>query len=635
LLRSRRAQLVVVTAGLLIAGGLPAVASVLDRPVATATVSSPTQAGAQARIVATAPTKVTVVIKGKRVSKRVARPTRLQNRRGSVWVPSRRAVTARSGRVVYRIAAPAVTTKYRVTAPAKTVRISRVVSGRTVTKRARLRAWTSPVTTVTIAGPSQTPTSSPSQSPSQTPTQGPSQTPTQGPTQTPSQTPTQTPTQDPQGTEPWVTGYYLGYYWDVGDMLAPEDVDMSALTHFMFGRTAPGGGDWLGNDDDPVVYPDYPYEAGELIPAAGSAHRPGYAPDGSGRSVEEYLVDKAHDAGKKALVMVGGMGDGPAFIRSSADGVRKQFAKSIVDYLVAHDYDGFDLDWEDCLKGESNCGEAEGDDPVSGAEVQRRLMALIADVRAEAAKRPRYAKEPVLITFPGYTLTPGDSDDFATEPDGTVSNRAVKWRVDIANAVDQYNLMSYGIGTTWWDGGWDSWFSSALKGAGPGHPRDLASSIDAYVAGGVPRDRIGVGIGFFGIYYGPKITGPRQSLDAKGNTVYEDNDNDLGYGYLDRMGYTRNGTLRWDEESQSTYRTYEQFGAQGYVPPHNSQHPLDETRVPAGFLSYEDERAIEAKGAYVKETGAGGTIIWALNYGWVERTQKQPLLAAVKHAFLE
>lgn len=606
----------------LIAGGLPALASTMESSPAQQERTAPP---APVVITVTAPTRAATKIHGRTAVRKVARPTQLQRRSGNTWTVAERVRTTRAGKVTYRIARPSVTTEYRVLAPAKTVQLRRSVNGHVVKNDVRLRAWKSPVRTVTITklDPSQTPTANPSHSPSQSPTQS------------PTGTPSQTPTQDPQGKKPWVTGYYLGYHWDVGDMLAPEDVDMSALTHFMFGRTAPADGVFKGDPNRPDIYPDYPYEVGDLIPMAGTAHEAGLAPDDSGRSVEEYLVDRAHDAGKKALVMLGGMGDGPAFIRASADGVRKDFAKSIVDYLVEHDYDGFDLDWEDCLKGESFCGEADPDHPLPADEVQRRLMALIADVRAEAATRPRYAGQPVLITFPGYTLTPGDPDDFASEPDGTVTNKAVKWRVDIAKAVDQYNLMSYGIGTTWNGAGWDSWFSSALKGAGPGHPRDLASSIDAYVAGGVPRDRVGVGIGFFGIYYGPTITGPRQNTDE--NNIYESDDNALGYGYLDEMGFTRNGTLHWDEESQSTYRTYEQFGDEGYVAP--QEYDWEGNPIPlrnaAGFLSYEDERAIQAKGDYVKETGAGGAILWALNYGWVERTQSNPLLAAVKHAFLE
>lgn len=421
-----------------------------------------------------------------------------------------------------------------------------------------------------------------------------------------------------------MTGYYGGYFWEVGDMLAPEDVDMSAMTHFVFGRVAPGGGSLTGEPDSPN-YPDYPYEPGDLVPGAGSAQRPNRAPDGSGRSVEDYLIDRAHDAGTEALLMLGGDGyDGRGFLLSTTDDVRPRFVDSIVDYLVEHDYDGVDVDWENCLSGDQDCGEAANQPPVSAAEARRRLTALIADIRTEAATRARYADDPVLITFPGYPL----NNNYQLE-DG----RAPQWKAEIAKVVDQYNLMSYGIGTTYNGAEWDSWFSGALTGAGPKHPIDIASSMDAYVAAGVPRDRIGLGIGFYGIYYGPEITGPRQNTNT--NEIWEIADADLGYGALDRMGYLSNGTQHWDEEAQSTYRTYEQYGAAGYVPPFNAQYPLDDDRYPAGFLSYEDPRSIHAKGEWVKGTGAGGAIIWLLNYGWVPRTQTNPLLDAVKDAFLE
>ena len=97
-------------------------------------------------------------------------------------------------------------------------------------------------------------------------------------------------------------------------------------------------------------------------------------------------------------------------------------------------------------------------------------------------------------------------------------------------------------------------------------------------------------------------------------------------GRLDELGYLDHGTLHWDEEAKSTYRVYD---GDGFVP------EGDPGRYAAGFLSYEDERSIAAKGQWVRETGVGGTIIWMIGYGWVERLQQNPLLDAVKESFLE
>lgn len=396
----------------------------------------------------------------------------------------------------------------------------------------------------------------------------------------------------------WVTGYYVGYYWDWDLAQPPESLDMTAMTHLVFGRVAPGGGSLDG-------------AAGEVVKGGGTSHDAGGAPDGSGDSVETYLIKKAHASGTKALLMLGGDGeDGIGFLLSTTNAMRPTFVKRVVDYLVAHDYDGVDVDWENELEGNAELG-------VTADEARRRLKALIVELREEAASRPRYstADRRVLITYPSYP----QSINFL-EPGGKVE----QWLADIANLVDQFNLMSYGVGTAFNGAGWDSWFSGPIFGATGTRPVDLDTSVKAYVATGVPRGKIGIGIGFYGMYFGPEITGPRQNTDE--NEIWETNDNALAYFELVRKGYLSNGTYHWDEEARVGYRTY---GPGGYVP------SVDPGSNPAGFLSYEDERSIAAKGAWVRETGLGGTIIWTVNYGYLTSTGQNPLLAATKQAFLQ
>lgn len=403
------------------------------------------------------------------------------------------------------------------------------------------------------------------------------------------------------GRTPWVTGYYAGWFWN--NWYQPQDVDMTAMTHFVFGRVAPGGGSLGG-------------EPGGIELGAVSAQEPNPFPPNDGGTVEDWLVQEAHAAGTEALLMLGGDGfDGRGFVASTTDALRPTFVENVVDYLVAHDYDGVDVDWENCLGGPAQeCGV-----DISDEEARRRLHALILELRAEMATRPRYADDPGLITFPGYAQAAK-----WLEPGGTVE----QWRADTALLVDQYNLMTYGIGTTWYGEGWDSWFSGALDGEDlAGHPFSIDSSVEAYVATGVPRERLGMGIGFYGIYYGPTVTEPRQDLTH--NDVYEVSDSTLAWSRLVEDGYLDHGQLSWDEAASSTYRTYdEEYGEQGYVP------PSDRDREPAGFLSYEDERSIAAKGAYARETGLGGTILWVLNYGALP-DGTNPLLDAVAESFLD
>ena len=397
----------------------------------------------------------------------------------------------------------------------------------------------------------------------------------------------------PVTDKPWVTGYYLGYFWDY--IYPPEAVDMSTLTHLLFARVAPGSGTLGG-------------QPGQVVKGAGTGHDPGLSPDGV-NSVEDYLVKKAHAAGKKAVLMLGGEGDGDGFLRSATNAVRPAFVRNLVNYLVTHDYDGIDVDWEDRLEGSAPLG-------VSAAEAQRRAIALITELRAEANTRPRYqGGRNFLITFPGYLVSIND-----LPRDGPRAGMVEQWQADIANLVDQYNLMSYGIGSAWNQADWYSWFSSPIYGAQPHTPRDLDTSIAAYVKTGVPRGRIGIGIGFYGIFYGPSITGPRQ--DTTHNNIFEVQDRPLRYSELARMGDFSRGTYTWDELSKVGYRSY----PGGFSPAGSGINP-------AGFLSYEDELSIAAKGIYVRQTGLGGTIIWAINYDHMP-DGSSPLLGAVKRNFL-
>lgn len=402
------------------------------------------------------------------------------------------------------------------------------------------------------------------------------------------------------GARPWVTAYYLGYYMTDGTFgQPPHSIDMDAMTHLVIGRVAPGSGS-LGGDP------------GEVLEGALNFHNPA-ASRYPGIAEEDYLIDRAHDNGVKTLLMIGGMGDGEGFIRSSSDAMRPTFVDNIVDYMVEHDYDGVDLDWEDNL--------SDGGAGVDGTESLRRLVALIHDIRTEANSRPRYrgANDPVLITFPGYGLSRNDY------PDGTTGEPAVpveQWRLDIANAVDQYNLMSYGIGSVYDAQGWQSWFTSPIFGESGSTPFSLDYSVRKYVAAGVPRSRLGIGIGFFGIYYNPGVFEPYQDF-----TRLELDDNALAWNRLREDGYFNTGRVEWHDLSKSTYRVYS--GA-GHRPP-----PPDHTRAPAGLLSYEDSRSIAAKGQWVRETGLGGTIVWAVNYGYVRADDSNPPLQWVKQAFLQ
>jgi GH18 family chitinase len=371
----------------------------------------------------------------------------------------------------------------------------------------------------------------------------------------------------------WVSAYYAGWYWE---WYPPSAVDMTAMTHFIFGRYAPGGGTLGGRP-------------GEVIPGAGTGH---------GAQVEGALIAKAHAHKVKALMMLGGAGDGPGFDASTADaGVRATFVGRLLDQLVANNYDGVDVDWEDRL---------------DTARQRGQLIAFLGELRAAAAERRRYQppEAPFIITFPGYAVNV--NTDLPIEA----------WKVEVAALADQYNLMTYGQNFAAF--GWQTWLFGALKDAAPGHPTSIESSVQAYVDAGVPRGKLGMGLGFYGNYYFPPITGPRQANPSNGDGGDDNRDNYRNFhmqGLLDHP----DGTYVWDEAAQTGYYRY--------APAASYRTESSAPAVSISMLTTEDPRSIAAKGAWARAGGCGGTIVWTINYGYVDAKVGNPPLEAVKEAF--
>ena len=80
------------------------------------------------------------------------------------------------------------------------------------------------------------------------------------------------------------------------------------------------------------------------------------------------------------------------------------------------------------------------------------------------------------------------------------------------------------------------------------------------------------------------------------------------------------GSYQFDEVAQAGYYTYSP--ARSYRG--NS----------VSMLITEDLQSIAAKGAWARAGNCGGTIVWMINYGYVDGTVGNPPMQAVKKAFL-
>lgn len=348
----------------------------------------------------------------------------------------------------------------------------------------------------------------------------------------------------PQPGALWVSGYYTG--WNA-DYYPPEKVDFSAMTHIMVGRVTPRPDGTLNTQFD----------------------------NSNGPAMARTLAQRAHAAGRKALIMVGGAGEHDGWVGAASNANRARFVQNLVNAMDTFGFDGLDIDWE----------------PIEAAD-KPFLLALVKELRA--------ARPSMLMTIPIGWVNANFPED------------ADPWFTNLVPYMDQINVMTYEMTGPWT--GWNSWYSSALKGESGNRPTSVSSSLNAWVAAGLPKAKLGMGIPFYGMAW-RHITGPYQPYTDWSD--YVGSDNDFTYPFIQEL--SSRGVYHWDEAAQSSYITFATPVVDGTV----------------RWISYDSPQAIAAKGAYARANGFGGTIIWTLNQGCTNpETGANPPLDAVKSAFL-
>ncbi len=349
-------------------------------------------------------------------------------------------------------------------------------------------------------------------------------------------------TPPPSGT--WVSGYYTG--WNA-DMYPPEKVDFSALTHILVGRVTPNPDGTVNTQFD----------------------------NSNGPAIARTLSTRAHAAGRKAIIMVGGAGEHDGWVGAASNANRALFVQNLLNAMDTFGYDGLDIDWE----------------PVEQAD----KPALLALIQALRAARPQ-----MLLTMPiGWVNSnfPEDADP---------------WFTNLVPYLDQMNVMTYEMTGPW--GGWLSWYTSALTGEAGNHPTSVSSSLSAWANAGIPKSKLGMGIPFYGMAW-RNITGPYQPYTDWSDYVGSDN----SFTYSKILQLSATGVYHWDEAAKASYVTFDV--------------PVEDGTV--RWISYDSPQTIAAKGAFAHDNGYGGTIIWTINQGCTDpQTGANPLLDAVKNAFL-
>jgi chitinase len=385
---------------------------------------------------------------------------------------------------------------------------------------------------------------------------------------------------DSPSTNPvWVMGYYIGYQ---RTLQQADQVDYSAMTHILIGAAPPR--------------------------ADGTFETHFYISDTAGPQWAKDAVQRAHAAGIKAILMVGGAGSIAGFEATADPAVRAAFVSNLKAIVDDYGFDGVDLDWE----------------PIHPNSHGNAMIALMEALQAPGAlPRSSYL----------YTLPVGWNN-------ANFNDMADPFYGTIATYFDRVSTMSYSA--LWIGDGWQSWHSSALHGETPRTPSSIANTVDALRAAGVPDAKIGIGIGFYGtafengrwingsfVHLDPPaipsyVTGPLQETDT---TFSRYGDNQMSYSNI--MEHIYAGTAyRWDDSAKVPYLSFSTPALFNFPGVSNLR---------TTFVTYDDEQAIAEKGSFVKRQNLGAVMVWTISQGylggWKTTGELDPLMKAVKSAF--
>jgi chitinase len=354
--------------------------------------------------------------------------------------------------------------------------------------------------------------------------------------------------------ELWRTGYYPG--WEQASMPA-SNIDFTALTHIIHFSLVPKSDGTLNSSDNSVT-------------PANSAD----------------VVSRAHAAGVKVLICVGGAGSEGDFLAATTNTILPTFINNLTNFMATRGYDGIDIDWESL--------------PVSDAG---QFTNLINGLRS------------ALDGFDQHKLLTAAVG--AYPPDSP--NEEYTMFATLQNKFDQINIMTYDLSGPF--PGWVTWFNSPIFDGGFRFPSTggLVPSVDGavnnFINKGVASGKLGIGIAFYGYVWtggtgtsATSITQPRQSWINAPTVSTPDYTTIIA-------NYYQTNLYHWDTSAQAAY-----LGITNASPINNE------------FISYDDQRTCQAKVSYVRNHSLGGVMIWELAQDHTSGTP-DPLLQAIKQSF--
>lgn len=375
---------------------------------------------------------------------------------------------------------------------------------------------------------------------------------------------TESPAPDPAAIQTRVVGYYFAP--TVRRDFPVSEIDAARLTHvnYAFGNISPDGVAILGN---PCL---------DVGDCALDQEDPNTEPGGNFAQLRKLKQGHPH---LRTLISIGGWGWSEHFSDVAASaGARARFVASTLELFIRRYpgvFDGIDLDWEYPVGG----GRPEN---RTRPEDKENYTALIGDFR-------RALDEQGLQDGIRYLLT-------IAAPAAPVQMENFEIR-HLAEILDFVSVMTYDYHT----GGGRAHFNAPLAAAtnDPTPHLHVRATIDAYLAAGVPRHKLVLGVPFYGYGYG--------GIDADNHGLF---DTAEGEGLEGGATGTRSpwvGSVRFHQIGQAIDE-----GFRRYWEP-NARVPWLYNPATRTWITYDDAESIGIKADFAREQGLGGIMIWELS----------------------
>ena len=268
----------------------------------------------------------------------------------------------------------------------------------------------------------------------------------------------------------------------------------------------------------------------------------------------------------KLLISVGGWTRSTYFSDAAlTEESRRIFAESAVEYMLRHNLDGIDLDWE--YPGHPGAGNVYREVDKQNFTLILRELRRQLDKQTTADERN---ENPYLLT-----IATGASKGFLENTEMHIAHQYLNF----------INVMTYDYHT----GGspvaghhTNLYPNQSVHFTGPSADQSIQWHIDA----GIPSEKLVLGVAFYGRYWTevrPENNGLYQFAPGSDRGTYRFDE--LRDDYINRNGFTR----FWDHEAKAPYLWNPDIQK---------------------LISYDDEDSIRYKSHYIKARGLGGAMFW-------------------------